>query len=101
MRFIFKFSIPPEKFNDALLDGTVGDKIGEILEETRPEATYFFADGGRRGGLLIVDLKDTSEIPRIAEPWVLNFNAEIEFIPTMTADDLRKAGLDAIGKRWA
>jgi hypothetical protein len=101
VRFIFKFSYPPEKFNQAVLDGTAGEKIAEIVEETNPEAAYFFADGGRRGGLLVVNLEDTSEIPKIAEPWLLNFDAEIEFIPTMTADDLRRAGLDVIGNRWA
>ncbi len=101
MRFIFKFSYPPEKFNQAVLDGTAGEKIAEILDETNPEAAYFFAENGRRGGLFVVDLADTSEIPKIAEPWLLNFDATIEFIPTMTPEDLREAGLDALGKKWA
>ena len=101
MRFLFQFSYPPEKFNKAVLDGTAGEKIAEILDETQPEAAYFFAKDGRRGGLLVVDLKDTSEIPKIAEPWLLNFDATVEFIPTMTPDDLRRSGLDALGKQWA
>ena len=101
MRFIFKFSLPPEKFNQAVLDGTAGEKIAAILEETKPETAYFFPNSGRRGGLFVVDLADTSEIPRIAEPWLLNFDATIEFIPVMTPEDLRKAGLDALGKKWA
>ena len=101
MRFIFKFSLPPEKFNQAVRNGTAGEKIAEILEETKPEAAYFFPDNGRRSGLFVVDLADTSEIPRIAEPWLLNFDATIEFIPVMTPEDLRKAGLDALGKKWA
>ncbi len=101
MRFIFKFWLPPQKFNQAVLDGTAGDKIAEILEETKPEAAYFFPDSGRRAGLFVVDLADTSEIPKVAEPWLLNFDATIEFIPTMTPEDLREAGLDAIGKKWA
>ncbi len=101
MRFIFKFSVPPEKFNEAVLDGTAGMKIDEILEETKPEAAYFFADSGRRAGLFVVDLADTSEIPKISEPWLLNFDATVEFIPTMTPADLREAGLEAIGRKWA
>ncbi len=101
MRFIFKFSYPPEKFNQAVLDGTADQKIAEILEETKPEAAYFFADSGRRTGLFVVDLADTSEIPKISEPWLLNFDATVEFIPTMTPADLREAGLDAIGRKWA
>ena len=101
MRFIFKFSSPPEKFNQAVLDGTADQKIAEILEETKPEAAYFFADSGRRGGLLVVDLADVSEMPKIAAPWLLNIDAAIEFIPTMTPEDLRAAGMDALGKKWA
>ncbi len=101
MRFIFKFSFPPEKFNQAVLEGKSGEKIAQILDETKPEAAYFFAEGGRRGGLLVVDLEDTAEIPKIAEPWLLNFDATIEFIPTMTADDLRRAGIDSFGKKWS
>ncbi len=101
MRFIFKFLFPPEKFNQAVLDGTAGEKIDEILDETKPEAAYFFADSGRRGGLFVVDLADTSEIPKISEPWLLNFDATIKFVPTMTPEDLWEAGLDALGKKWA
>ncbi len=101
MQFIFKFSLPPEKFNQAVRNGTAGEKIAEILEETKPEAAYFFPDNGRRGGLFVVDLADTSEIPKIAEPWLLNFDATIQFIPVMAPEDLRKAGLDALGKKWA
>ncbi len=101
MRFIFKFSLPPEKFNQAVRDGTAGEKIAEILEETKPETAYFFPDNGRRGGLFVVDLADTSEIPKISEPWLLNFDATVEFIPTMTPADLREAGLEAIGRKWA
>jgi hypothetical protein len=43
-----------------------------------------------------------SEIwPTFAEPWFLTFNANVEFRVVMTPDDLKKAGLDEIGKKWA
>jgi len=100
MRFVLHVSIPVEKFNAAVLDGSAGTKIGRILEETKPEAAYFFAMDGKRGGFLIVNLENASEMPRFAEPWFLNFNANVEFLPTMTPEDLQKAGLDAIAKKW-
>jgi len=40
MKFIVHVSIPPEKFNKAVLDGTIGQKMAKILEETKPEAAY-------------------------------------------------------------
>lgn len=100
MRFVMHVSLPVEKFNRAVQDGTVGDKMRRILEETEPEAAYFCADDGKRGGFLIVDMKDTSEIPKLAEPWFLLFDASVKFLPTMTPEDLGRAGLDAIGKKW-
>jgi hypothetical protein len=100
MRFILHVTIPPEKFNKAVLDGTVSQKMARILEETKPEAAYFCAKDGKRGGFLVVNMNSTSEIPRFAEPWFLNFDASVEFLPTMTPEDLQKAGLDDLGKKW-
>ena len=100
MRFVVHVSMPPEKFNQAVLDGTAGKKMGKILDELKPEAAYFCAEGGKRGGFLVVNMNDVSEIPRVAEPWFLSFDATVEFLPAMTPADLQKAGLDNIGKMW-
>ena len=45
-----------------------------------------------RTGFLIVDLEETSQIPTVAEPFLLAFNASIEIIPVMVPEDLGKAG---------
>jgi hypothetical protein len=37
-------------------------------------------------------MEDASQIPAIAEPWFLAFNASIEIHPVMVPDDLAKAG---------
>ena len=100
MRFLLHISLPVDKFNQAVRDGTVGEKMRRILEETKPEAAYFCAKDGKRGGILIVNMSDASEIPRFAEPWFLLFDATVEFLPTMTPQDLQRAGLDQLGKQW-
>jgi len=41
-------------------------------------------------------MKDASEIPAVAEPWFLAFNAKVSFRPIMNPQDLAKAG-PAIG----
>ena len=38
--------------------------------------------------------------PALAEPWFLTFGAEVEFRVVMLPDDLKKAGLDELGKKW-
>ncbi len=90
MRFLIKVSFPVEAGNDAAKKGF--DVIPSILEEQKPEAAYFVATGGQRTALLFVNMDDPSELPKIAEPWFLAFNASIEVTPAMVAEDLQKAG---------
>lgn len=101
MRFILNIKMPHEVFNASVRDGTVGDKLGQVLEELKPEAIYFAEYDGLRTGVMIVDIKDPSEIPKYAEPWFLLFNADVEFHPAMTPQELGKAGMAELGKKWA
>lgn len=41
--------------------------------------------------MLVIDMQDASDIPRIAEPWFLALNASIEAAPVMVPADLQKA----------
>lgn len=50
--------------------------------------------------IMIVDMLSTSELPKIAEPWVLTFEATIHARPAMTPEDLAKARLGELGKRY-
>ena len=101
MKAILIARIPHEKFNAAVRDGSVGPKLNKILEETRPQTVHFTEFGGRRAAVMLIELDDASKIPVYAEPWFLTFDAEVEFHPTMTPDDLKRAGLEALGKKWA
>ena len=100
MRMIMNVRIPHETFNAAVRAGTVEDTIGRIVEQTRPEAVYFTEQDGSRGALLVVDVADASQVPALAEPWFLSFNADCEFRVAMTPEDLHKAGLDAVAEPW-
>jgi len=39
--------------------------------------------------------------PARAGPWFFSFGGDGQFHPVMTPADLRKAGLDALGKQWS
>jgi hypothetical protein len=101
MRMLLDVRIPHETFNAAVRDGSIGAKLKAILEATKPEAVYFTERDGHRGAIMIVNLDDASKIPTFAEPWFLTFNADVEFRVAMTPEDLARAGLDALGKKWA
>ena len=92
MRFLFKISWPVEAGNEAAKGGF--QVVEKILSEQKPEAAYFIAEGGMRTAILIMKMKDVSQLPAIAEPWFLALNARIEVTPAMVADDLKKAGPD-------
>ncbi len=101
MRILLRVTLPVEPFNTFVKDGSVSAKMKRILDETKPEAAYFTELGGCRSGILIVQLESTSQIPAIAEPWFITFNADVEFHPVMLPEDLAKADLNALGKKWA
>jgi hypothetical protein len=101
MRMLLKITIPSEDFNQAVRDGTAGQKIRRILEDTKPEAVYFTEQHGQRGAILVLDLADPSKVPAVAEPWFLTFKAKVEFQVAMTPDDLEKAGLAELGQKWS
>ena len=101
MKMLMQVRIPHQEFNTAVRDGTAGEKLNRILEETKPQAVYFTEFHGQRGAIMIVDLEDPSKVPAFAEPWFLTFNADVEFHAVMSPDDLKRAGLDSLGKKWS
>jgi len=100
MRMMMLVQCPLEPFNTAVRNGTAGSTMKKILDDLKPEAAYFGEREGKRGGVLIVDVQNPSDVPRLAEPWFLKFNAQVEFRVVMSPEDLAKANLEALGKKW-
>ena len=93
MRMLLRVSIPVETGNAAAKAGTLGSTIERILADLKPEAAYFFADdNGNRSGSIVFDMKDSSQLPAVAEPWFLAFNAKVSCRPVMNPQDLAAAG---------
>ena len=92
MRMLLRVSIPVEAGNAAAKAGILGPTVEKILADLKPEAAYFFPDdNGQRSGSIVFDMKDSSQIPAIAEPWFLAFNAKISLRPVMNPQDLAAA----------
>jgi len=102
MRYLMRLRVPIAAGNKALSDPRFGERMKEALAEIGAEAAYFTTVDGQRGGYIVVDMKDASEIPAKAEPFFLWLNADVEFLPVMQPEDLAKAGpaIGAAVKKW-
>jgi hypothetical protein len=50
---------------------------------------------------LVINLVDLSQIPTFAEARFLTFKADVKFQVAMTPEDLQKAGLEELGKKYS
>lgn len=100
MKMLMRVELPAGPFNVAVREGTVGKTLNRILQETRPESAYFTEWSGKRGGILVFNVEDSSQIPSLAEPWFLDFDASVEFHVAMSPEDLGQAGLEELGRKW-
>ncbi len=92
MRTMTRVKMQVEADNRAFQDGTLSKTMMEAIERLKPEAACFYPDQGLRTALMVLDVKDSSEILAIAEPFFSRLNAAVEMFPVMNADDL-KTGL--------
>jgi Domain of unknown function (DUF3303) len=96
MRTMLKFTIPTtEESNARIRDGSIGQTMETILANLKPEAAYFCPLYGERGGYLVFDMEEASELVTTLEPFWLELEATIETFPVMNADELR-AGLQRL-----
>ena len=91
MREMLRWTVPVERGNATIKDGSLARTLGTLMEELKPEAAYFWPEDGKRAGMMVFDMADPTQIPQIAEPLFLNLDAAVEFVPVMNADDLRTA----------
>jgi len=97
-----RVKFPNDTANDVLRDPQFGAKMHDLLDEIHAEATYFTTIDGYRGCFAVVNMNDTSEMPKVAEPFFIWMAAEIDWFPVMTPEDLGRAGSDiaAAYKKW-
>lgn len=91
MRTMLRWTVPVERGNEAIKDGTLAKTIQTLMDQLKPEAAYFMPTDGERSGMMVFDMTDPAQIPQIAEPLFFSLDAAVEFAPVMNAEDLKRA----------
>ena len=88
MRMMLQVVMPVETANAAIRTGEFAPFIQKVVADLKPEAAYFTETNGTRSGYIFFDMKDSSQLPAIAEPWFLALGATLTVKPAMTPQDL-------------
>ena len=87
MRTMVKFTIPTQETNPLVEDGSIGQKMETMLGKLQPEAAYFGPIDGKRGGFIVINMEQESEVVTKLEPLWLELDATIETFPVATAEE--------------
>jgi hypothetical protein len=98
MRFLVKVKTSLESVNPSIRDGSFPPRMQKILSDLKPEAAYFLEEDGCRTAMLILEISEANQIPRVAEPFFLGMNAQVRFHPVMTAQELASVNLQELAK---
>lgn len=101
MKMLLTVEMPHEPFNTLVRNGSAGQMLGRIIDAIKPEAAYFTEQDGMRVGIFVINVQNPSDVPSFSEPFFLVFQANCKFRILMSPDDLQKAGLEELGKKWA
>lgn len=96
MRMMLHVVMPVDTTNAGIRSGQFVPFVQKVLGDLKPEAAYFVEDQGARSGYIFFDMKDSSQLTAIAEPWFLALNATLTVKPAMTPQDLGGAAGAAI-----
>jgi hypothetical protein len=94
MRTMLRVTMDHEMGSRAIKDGTMPKLMQATFDELKPEAAYFAGLNGHRTAMFIFDMRDSSQMPAIAERW-FDMKASVEIVPVMNREDLM-TGLAAL-----
>ena len=88
MRMMARLTVPVEKGNAAIKDGSLQKTIESTMAALKPEATYFTAVDGQRTCFMFFNMNDASDMVGVLEPLWMGLSPDITLTPAMSLDDL-------------
>jgi hypothetical protein len=89
MRILMRTYIDAHEGSEVLKSGALQKVIQGFVETYKPEAAYYTGGDGTRSGLYVFDMKDSSLMPHIQEPFFM-LGCRVTMTPCMSAEDLQK-----------
>jgi hypothetical protein len=90
MRFLIRTRIPTEPGNKMVQDPDFLKKLEDYINKVKPEASYFMPIEGQRSAAFIVNAERNDQLPAMIEPLFEWMGANVDVIPVMDFDDLKK-----------
>jgi hypothetical protein len=90
MRFLIRARTPTEAGNKMVQDPNFLTKLEEYMNKVKPEAAYFMPIDGQRSAAFIVNAERNDQLPAMAEPLWQWMGANVDVIPVMSFDDLKR-----------
>jgi hypothetical protein len=90
MRFLIRTRIPTEAGNKMVQDPNFMKNLEEYMNKVKPEAAYFMPIEGHRSAAFIVNMESNDKVPALVEPLFQWMGANVDVIPVMNFDELKK-----------
>jgi hypothetical protein len=90
MRFLIRAKMPTEDGNKVVQDSDFLKKLEDYINKVKSEASYFMPIEGLRAGAFIVNLESNDQVPAVVEPLFQWWGANVDVIPVMNFDDLKR-----------
>jgi hypothetical protein len=91
MRFFIRARIPTEPGNKMAQDPNFLKKLEEYINKVKPKASYFMPIDGQRSAVFIANVESNDQVPAMGEPLFQWMGANVDVIPAMNFDDLKKS----------
>lgn len=77
-------------------------KMEQILSDVNAEAAFFTTIEGHKGGYIVINMDDPSQIIAIAKPFFKWLGAEVSYFPVLAPIDLSRGSefVTAAIKKW-
>ena len=81
MRTMVKFTIPTQEANPLVKDGSIGQTMETLIGNLQPEAAYFGPIDGKRGGFIVINMEEGSDVVTKLEHLWLELGATDRTLP--------------------